>query len=38
MSVKDFITEFSQVCVCKFKPHYLYTATALTIDKASPIT
>ncbi|CAD8122197.1 unnamed protein product [Paramecium sonneborni] len=38
MSVKDFITEFSQVCVCKFKPDYLYTATQLQVEKQDIVT
>ncbi|CAD8113581.1 unnamed protein product [Paramecium sonneborni] len=38
MSVKDFITEFSQVCVCKFKPDYLYTAVPLQVEKSDVVT
>ncbi|CAD8199562.1 unnamed protein product [Paramecium octaurelia] len=38
MSVNDFITEFSQVCVCKFKPDYLYTATPLKVEKSDAVT
>ncbi|CAD8194518.1 unnamed protein product [Paramecium octaurelia] len=38
MSVKDFITEFSQVCVCKFKPDYFYTATTLQVNAQDTIT
>ncbi|CAD8190588.1 unnamed protein product [Paramecium pentaurelia] len=38
MSVNDFITEFSSVCVCKFKPDYLYTATPLKVQKSDGVT
>ncbi|CAD8130412.1 unnamed protein product [Paramecium sonneborni] len=38
MSVKDFMTEFGQVCVCKFKPDYLYKAIPHQVEKSDIIT
>ncbi|CAD8204000.1 unnamed protein product [Paramecium pentaurelia] len=38
MSIKDFLTEFCEVCVCQFNPDYLYTATTLKVDKLDTVT